>query len=460
MQFDAIFIGAGQAGPFIAAKYHDDGKRVALVEGAKIGGSCVNYGCIPTKTLVASARAIYLASRGDEYGFSIGSLEVNFERVMERMNKRRGSAHDGMDGWMRGMDNMTVYDGFGKFIGTEDGLHQVQVNDDIISAPEVFINTGAKAFVPPIEGIQDVDYLTNKEVLELDKVPQHLIVLGGGYIGLEFGQAFRRFGSQVTIVEAAPQIVVREDADIAESVMEILDAEGITVHTDTKATAVSQDADGKIHLSVESPDGQTEVIGSHLLVAVGRRPNTKNLGLASVGVETDERGYIKTNEQLQTNIEGIWAIGDVNGRGAFTHTSYHDHEIVMDTLAGIDRQVSERNMAYAMYIDPPLGRVGMSEKDARESGKNVLMTTKPMSHIGRALEQGETFGMIKILVDADTEQFLGATVLGFHGDDVVQVISYYMATEASYKLMKNALPIHPTIAEFFPTLLGELKPLE
>ena len=349
MQFDAIFIGAGQAGPFIAAKFTENGKRVALVEGAKIGGSCVNYGCIPTKTLVASARAIYLASRGDEYGFSTGSLEVNFERVMERMNKRRGDAHDGMDGWMRGLDNMTVYDGFGKFVGSDNGLHQVEVNNEVISAPEVFINTGAKAFVPPIEGIQDVDYLTNKEVLELDKVPEHLIVLGGGYIGLEFGQAFRRFGAQVTIVEAAPQLVIREDADIAQSVMEILDSEDITVHTESKAIAVSQDANGTIHLRIESPTGKSEIIGSHLLVAVGRRPNTENLGLDSVNVETDERGYIKTNEQLQTNIDGIWAIGDVNGRGAFTHTSYHDHEIVIDTLAGIERKVSDRNMAYAMY---------------------------------------------------------------------------------------------------------------
>ncbi len=460
MQFDAIFIGAGQAGPFIAAKYHDDGKKVALVEGAKIGGSCVNYGCIPTKTLVASARAIYLASRGDEYGFSTGKLEVDFKRVMERMNTRRADAHEGMDGWMRGLENMTVYDGYGKFIGTENGLHQVRVNDDVISAPEVFINTGAHAFVPPIEGINDVDYLTNADVLELDEVPEHLIVLGGGYIGLEFGQAFRRFGAKVSIIEAAPQIVIREDEDIAESVTEILEAEDITVHTESKAISVSQDADGTIHLTIESATGKSEIIGSHLLIAVGRRPNTENLGLESVGVETNDRGYINTNEQLQTNVDGIWAIGDVNGRGAFTHTSYHDHEIVMDTIAGKDRDVTDRNMAYAMYIDPPLGRVGMSEKEARESGKNVLMTTKPMSDVGRALEQGETFGMMKILVDADTEQFLGATILGFHGDDVVQVVSYFMATGASYKVMKNALPIHPTIAEFFPTLLGELKPLE
>lgn len=460
MKFDAIFIGAGQSAPFIAAKYADEGKQVALVEGAKIGGSCVNYGCIPTKTLIASARAIYLASRGDEYGFSTGSIEVDFARVMERMNVRRGDAHSGMDGWMCGTENITVYDGYGKFVGTEDGLHQVQVNDDVISAPEVFINTGASAFVPPIDGIQDVDYLTNQGMLELTEVPEHLVVLGGGYIGMEFGQAFRRFGADVTVIEAAPQIVTREDEDVAESVVEILEAEGITVHTNSKATAVSQDPGGVIHITLDTPDGSAQVTGSHLLVAVGRRPNTPDLGLDSIGVETNERGYIETDHQLRTNIDGIWAIGDVNGRGAFTHTSYHDHEIVMDTINGIERDVTDRNMAYAMYIDPPLGRVGMSEKDARESGKNILMTTKPMSDIGRAIEQGETFGLIKILVDADTEQFLGATALGYHGDDVVQVVSYYMATGASYKLMKNALPIHPTISEFYPTLLGELKPLE
>lgn len=460
MKYDAIFIGAGQSAPFIAAQFAGQGKTVALVEGAKIGGSCVNYGCIPTKTLIASARAIYMAGRGDEYGFSTGPIEVNFERVMERMNARRGDAHSGMDGWMRGMDNMTVYDGYGKFIGTEDGLHQVQVNDDVISAPEVFINTGASAFVPPIEGLKDVDFLTNQELLNIKKVPEHLIVLGGGYIGLEFGQAFRRFGAEVTIIEAGSRLVVREDEDVAESIVEILQAEGITVHTDSKATAVSKDPNGVIHVTLDTPNGSAQVTGSHLLVAVGRRPNTPKLNLESVGVETNGRGYIVTDEKLRTNVEGIWAVGDVNGRGAFTHTSYHDHEIVMDTINGIERDVTQRNMAYAMYIDPPLGRVGMSEKEARESGHNVLMTVKPMRDIGRAIEQGETFGLFKILVDADTEEFLGATVLGYHGDDVVQVVSYYMATGASYQTMKNALPIHPTISEFYPTLLGELKPLE
>jgi len=460
MKYDAIFIGAGQSAPFIAAKFAGDGKSVALVEGAKIGGSCVNYGCIPTKTLRASARAIYMAGRGDEYGFSTGPITVNFERVMERMNARRGSAHDGMDSWMRNMDNMTVYDGYAKFVGTEDGVHQVQVNDDIISAPQVFINTGAHAFIPPIDGLSDVDYLTNHGMLELTEVPDHLVILGGGYIGLEMGQAFRRFGAEVTIIEKASQLVIKEDEDVAESVLEILQAEDITVFTGSEATAVSQDPNGTIHVALDTPDGSAEVTGSHLLVAVGRRPNSGDLNLESVGVEVNDRGYIVTDHQLRTNVDGIWAIGDVNGRGAFTHTSYHDHEIVMDTLNGIERDVTDRNMAYAMYIDPPLGRVGMSEKEARDSGKNVLMTVKPMSDIGRALEQGETFGLFKVLVDADTEEFLGATVLGYHGDDVVQVVSNFMATGASYKIMQNALPIHPTIAEFYPTLLGELSPLE
>jgi len=460
MKYNAIVIGAGQSGPFIAAKLAGEGKTVALVEGAKIGGSCVNYGCIPTKTLIASARAIYMAGRGDEYGFSTGPITVNFERVMERMNVRRSGAQEGMDGWMRNTENITVYDGYASFVGTEDGHHQVQVNDEVISAPQVFINTGAHAFIPSIDGIDTVDYLTNKDMLELTEVPEHLVILGGGYIGLEMGQAFRRFGAEVTIIEARSRLVVREDEDIAESVLEILQAEDITVHTDSKATAVSQDPNGIIHVALDTPDGSAEVTGTHLLVAVGRKPSTDKLNLESVGIETNERGYIITDEQLRTSVEGIWAVGDVNGRGAFTHTSYHDHEIVWDTINGIDRNVADRNMAYAMYIDPPLGRVGMSETEAKASGRNVLITTKPMDNIGRALEQGETFGLFKILVDADTREFLGAAVLGYHGDDVVQVVSYYMATGATVDVMKNALPIHPTIAEFFPTLIGELSPLE
>lgn len=460
MKYDAILIGAGQAAPPIAAKLTEAGKTVALIEGAEVGGSCVNYGCTPTKTLIASARAIYLAGRGDEYGFSTGPIEINFERIRERMNARRYDSRNSVQGWIDGMDNMTLIHGYAKFVGTDNGLHQVEVNGDVLSAPQVFINTGTSTFIPPINGIEDVDYLTNKDILELTEVPQHLVILGGGYIGLEMGQAFRRFGADVSIIEASPQLVVREDEDIAQSVLEILQAENIAVHLNSKATAVSQDPNGTIHVTLETPDGSAQVTGSHLLVAVGRRPKTQNLNLESVGVKTNDKGYIETDHQLRTNIEGIWAIGDVNGRGAFTHTSYHDYEIVIDTLNGIDRDVTERNMAYAMYIDPPLGHVGMSEKEARESGKNVLMTIKPMNEIGRALEQGETFGLFKILVDADTEQFLGATVLGFHGDDVVQIISNYMATGATYHAMKNALPIHPTISEFLPTLLGELKPLE
>ncbi len=459
MKYDAIIIGAGQAGPFIGTHLVGQGKKVALAEKAKIGGSCVNYGCIPTKTLIASARAIYMANRGDEYGFT-STVNVDFPAVMARMNRRRGDAHSGFDGWLRGMEDFDVYDVEASFVGSENGFHKVQVGDDILEAEQVFINTGTRPNFPPIDGLDDVDFLTNQGLLDIQELPEHLVILGGSYIGLEFGQAFRRFGSKVTIIEYVDQLIPRESQDVADEVRRILEAEDITVHVGSKATKVSQGGDGSVMVTVEDKQGNvSEVTGSHLLVATGRKPNTDSLNLEAVGVEADERGFIQTNEYLQTNVDGIFAVGDVNGRGAFTHTSYHDHEIVVDYFNGTYRDVSDRNMAYAMYTDPPLGRVGMSEKEARESGKNVLIATKPMSHMGRALEQGETFGMMKLLVDADTKRFLGAAVLGYHGDDVIQVISYFMATGASVKVMQNALPIHPTIAEFLPTVLGELQPI-
>ena len=461
MKYDAIIIGAGQSGPFIAARLEGQGKKVALVEGAKIGGSCVNYGCIPTKTLIASARAIYMAGRGDEFGFSTGPIEVDFEAVMARKDRRVDDAQGGFDGWMRSLENMDVYDGFGSFVGTKDGVHQVKVNDDTLEAEQVFINTGGRAFVPPIPGLKDVDYVDNRGILALKHLPKELVILGGGYIGLEFAQAFRRFGSEVTVVEMAPRLAIREDEDISAEVLSILENEGIRILTGHKANEVSQDENGRKFVSAEDENGKAVTIeGTDLLVAVGRRPNSEALNLDAVGVKVDGRGYIQVNNRLETNVAGIWAVGDVNGRGAFTHTSYQDHEIVVANLEGGDRSLNERNMAYAVYIDPPLGRVGMNEREARESGRPVLTATKPMSHIGRALEQGESQGMIKLLVDAETEQFLGATVLGYHGDDVIQVLSYYMATGATYHAMKNALPVHPTISELLPTILGELQPLE
>lgn len=461
MQYDAIIIGAGQSGPSLAADLANNGERVAIVEGYKIGGSCVNYGCIPTKTIIASARAVYLARRGDDFGFSTGGpVTVDLAKVMARKDKRVGEAQSGLENWLRTTDNLTVYDGYAVFDGKDGDDYRVRIGETLITAPRVFINTGTRNIVPPISGLNAVDYLDNEGILNLRTLPQHLLILGGGYIGLELGQAFRRFGSDVTIIEAAPTLIAREDEDVARAVQEILEAEGIRVLTEHKAIHVEQSPDGIITLTLEdNAGGQHTLSGSHLLVAVGRRPNSDQLNLQSVGITVDRRGYIQTTDTLQTSADGVWALGDVNGRGAFTHTSYHDYEIVRDNLRGEQRKVSDRNMAYAMYTDPPLGRVGMSEREARESGRVVLLAKKLMSHIGRALEQGETQGFIKLLVDAETEQFLGATVLGFHGDDVIQVISYFMATGASYKVMQRALPIHPTISEFFPTILSELQPL-
>ncbi len=458
-QYDAIVIGGGQAGPFLAAQLAQEGKQVALIEGHRIGGSCVNYGCIPTKTLIASARAIYMAGRGDEFGVSTGPIQVNFARVMERKNKRVHSAHSGMDSWMRDTPNINVFDAWGTFEGTVHGIHHVRAGDTVLESDKVFINTGTSAFIPPISGLDRVNYLDNEGLLNVSELPEHLLVLGGGYVGLELGQAFRRFGSQVTVIEAQPKLVAQEDDDIAASVKSTLDNEGVTILLDHRVTVVSQSGN-QITLTLEDGNGkQSTVAGSHLLVAVGRKPNTTKLNLEAVGVETDERGYITVDDHARTNVPGIWALGDVNGRGAFTHTSYQDHEIVLDNLRGGNRSLAGRIMAYGMYIDPPLGRVGISETQARESGRNILMATKPMSHMSRALEQGETQGLMKILVDGENERIVGAAVLGYHGDDVVQVVSYFMATGASYKVMKNALPIHPTISEFLPTLLGELEPL-
>lgn len=460
-RYDAIIIGTGQAGPALAGQFTSNGMSVAIAEGYKIGGSCVNYGCIPSKTIIASARAAHMARRGADFGVNTGAVKVDMNAVIDRKANRVGDAQGGLEAWLRGIDTLDVYDVYASFEGTENGLHRVRMGDEVIESERVYINTGARHRVPDIEGLDSVDYLTNEGILEQRTLPEHLVILGGGYIALEMGQAFRRFGSDVTIIESSESIVKHEDEDIRDHIRGILTNEGITVIEGKRAVNAAQAADGTKTLTLQAADGtQSTISGSHLLVAVGRTPNSDKLNLDSVGVETNERGYIITDEYLQTTVPGIWAMGDVNGRGAFTHTSYQDFEIVWDNFNGGTRKVTDRNMAYALYIDPPLGRVGMTEREARESGKNVLIATKPMSHIGRALEQGETQGMIKLLVDADTEQFLGAAVLGFHGDDVIQIISYYMATGASYKHMQNALPIHPTIGEFMPTILGELAPLE
>ena len=460
-RYDTIIIGTGQSGPSMAGALTGKGQKVAIAEGYKIGGSCVNYGCIPSKTIRASARVAYLARRAADFGVNVGEVNVDMNAVIDRKARRVGDAHDGVEKWLRNMDNLDLYEVYAEFEGTENGFHRVRVEDEVIEAPRVYLNVGARPNIPPIDGLENVDYMTNEGILEQRTLPEHLLVLGGGYISLEMGQAFRRFGSEITIIEAMSSIIHREDEDIRDAVRGILTDEGITVHEGKRAIKAEQADDGTITLTLEAKDGtKSTVSGSHLLVAVGRIPNSDKLNLEAVGVETDKRGYITVDDHLQTNVEGIFVLGDANGRGAFTHTSYQDFEIALDNFNGGDRKVSDRIMAYNLYIDPPLGRVGMSEQEARESGRNILMAIKPMSHIGRALEQGEMQGLIKVLVDADTEQIVGAAVLGFQGDDVIQVISYFMYTGASYKVMQNALPIHPTISEFFPTILGELKPLD
>ena len=461
MKYDAIVIGAGQAGPGVAVTIANEGKKVALVEGDKLGGTCLNYGCRPTKTLRMSARVAHMVRRAEEYGIKIDGMNVDFSAVMARKNDIIGGMQDGTKEYFTSLEGVDIYWEYGHFLESENGLHRVQVGDDILEASQVYINTGARALIPPIDGIEDVPYITNVGILDLDTLPEHLIIVGGSYIGLEFGQMFRRFGSEVTIIESASHIASHEDPDVSEAVADLLEGEGIQIYTNHRAVATATDGDQiRVTIKNKTTDEENTITGSDLLIATGRKPNSDKLNLEAVGVETDDNGYIVTTPTYETNIEGIWALGDVNGRGAFTHTSVQDYEILVATMNGKLRSADERFMTYAMFVDPPLGRVGMNETEARESGRNVLMAKYQMSDVSRAQLDSETEGLIKILVDADTEEIIGALFFGKHGDDMVQIISNFMYTGTSYKVMQNALPIHPTIAEFLPTILAELKPLE
>jgi pyruvate/2-oxoglutarate dehydrogenase complex dihydrolipoamide dehydrogenase (E3) component len=461
-RYDAIVIGTGQSGPSIGSELASRGRKVAVAEGYRFGGSCVNYGCRPTKTLIASAHAVHMARRGADFGFTTGDITVDWARVRERVVGIIEDTSREIETWLRGADGVDVYPVFASFEGREGDQYRVRMGDEVIEAPLVFLNTGTSARAPRIPGIESVEWLDSEKALRLESVPGHLIILGGSYIGLEMGQAFRRLGSEVSIVETSECLISREDDDIKHAVHAVFEREGIHVFTDSTPLRAEPAPHGGVTLHVKSKDGAEHAItGTHWLNAIGRVPNSDRLNLPAVGIETDGRGFVVVNEFLETTAPGVYALGDVNGKGAFTHTSYQDFEIVRDNLLhGRQRKWTDRVQTYALFTDPPLGRVGMSENEARKSGKNVLMATKPMSSIGRAIEQAETDGLIKLLVDADTEKFLGACVLGFHGDEVVQAISYFMATGASYRVMMETLPIHPTIAEFLPSILGELKPLE
>ena len=455
-KFNAIIIGTGQSGPALAARLSAEDMTVAVIERRRFGGTCVNTGCVPTKTLVASARAAYVARRGADFGVVIdGPIRVDMKKVKARKDAVVERSNKGVEGWMKGLENGTVYEGHATF----EGPRTVRVGDHVLEGDKVFINVGARSAAPPIPGLDTVPYFDNSTMMDVDFLPEHLVLIGGSYIGLEFGQMYRRFGSRVTIIERGPRLLMREDEDVCAAVAGILDNEGITVLTDaTDFSVAGTDGDIRVHARC---DGVTkEIAASHLLVATGRMPNTGDLGLDSAGIAVDERGFIKVDDQLRTNVPHVWAIGDCNGQGAFTHTSYNDYEIVAANLLDDDsRRVGDRIPAYALYIDPPLGRVGMTERQVRESGRPALIGKRPMTRVGRAVERGETQGFMKILVDAGNKRILGAAIIGIGGDEVIHSIIDVMYAKAPYTVIQRAMHIHPTVSELIPTMLGELQPL-
>ncbi|MBY8822569.1 FAD-containing oxidoreductase [Sphingomonas colocasiae] len=455
-RFDAIIVGAGQAGPSLAGRLTAAGMSVALIERKLIGGTCVNTGCMPTKALVASAYAAHLARRGRDFGVETGPVAIDMKRIRERADTVSANARTNNEKWLRGMERLTLIMGHARFTGPD----RMEVNGEEISAPSIFLNVGGRANVPDFPGVNDVDYLTNVSILQLDTLPEHLVVVGGSYIGLEFAQMYRRFGAKVTIVEKGPRLVSREDEDVSEAIREIMEAEGITVRTGAECISFAPHADG-IEVGVDCNSGSPTEIGSHALLAVGRRPNTDDLGLDAAGVAVDARGYIGVNDTLETNVPGIWAMGDCNGRGAFTHTAYNDYEIIAaNLLDGADRKLSDRILGYALYIDPPLGRVGLSEGEARRSGRPLLISKRPMTRVGRAIEKSETKGFMKILADAETRKILGTAILGTGGDEAIHGILDMMNADVDYGVLQWAVPIHPTVSELIPTVLGDLKPVD
>jgi len=451
--FDAIIVGAGQAGPSLAGRLTAAGQRVAMVERKLIGGTCVNNGCIPTKTLVASAHAAQLARRGAEYGIGTGAISVDMAKVKARKDDIMLKDRKDVESWLEGMDGCTVVRGHACF----QDPHTLRVDGELLQADRIFLNVGGRAVVPDIPGLSDVEFLTNVSVLELDTLPDHLVIVGGSYIALEFAQMYRRFGALVTVVERGPRLAFREDEDVSATIREILEAEGIDIVLGADDIRISKRDKG---FELTPSAGAAPIRGSHLLLAVGRRPNTDDLGLEAAGVRTDARGYIVVDDQLKTNVDHIWAMGDCNGKGAFTHTSYNDFEIVAaNLLDGDPRRVSDRISTYALYIDPPLGRAGMTVDQVRASGRRALVGKRPMTKVGRAVEKGETQGFMKVVVDAATNEILGAAVFGVGGDEAIHCILDIMSAKAPYTTLSRTMHIHPTVSELIPTMLQEMTPL-
>ncbi|CAM5763539.1 mercuric reductase [Labrys miyagiensis] len=451
--FDAIIIGAGQAGPSLAGRFSAAGKTVAMVERKHVGGTCVNTGCMPTKTLVASAYAAHVARRAADYGVSLGgTVGVDMKKIWARKQKVTMDARTGLESWLGGMPGCSLIRGHARFTSP----HEVEVNGERLEAPGIFLNVGGRAHVPDMPGLAEIDYLTNTSIVELGSLPRHLVVIGGSYIALEFAQMYRRFGSEVTVIERGARLASREDEDVSAAIRDILEKEGIAVRVGVDDIRFARRGEE----ALVTLAGNEEIVGSHVLVAVGRVPNTDDLGLDRAGVATDKRGFILVDDQLRTNVDGVWALGDCNGRGAFTHTSYNDYEIAAANIFDNDpRRVSDRITAYALYIDPPLGRIGQTEDEVRRSGVKALIGTRPMTRVGRAVEKGETQGFMKVIVDAGSHAILGAAILGVGGDEVIHGMLDGMYAHAPSGVIQRAVHIHPTVSELVPTMIGEMKPL-
>jgi pyruvate/2-oxoglutarate dehydrogenase complex dihydrolipoamide dehydrogenase (E3) component len=454
-RFDAIVIGVGQAAPALCARLDKEGLKTALIERHLLGGTCVNTGCIPTKTLIASARAAHMARRGGDYGFARSAARVDMAAVKRRKDRVVRQSIEGLKKWIGGMKHVELIRGHARFLGAR----RVGVNRRELEAERIFIDVGARAAIPDLPGIKEVPFFTNSSIMKVGFLPRHLLIVGGSYIGLEFAQMYRRFGSQVTVVERAPKLLPREDDDVAAEIRAVLEREGVRIRTDAECMALEKQGK-RIVVSLHCKSGKPLAEGTHALLAVGRTPNTDDLGLRQAGIETDERGYIKVDDECRTSVNGVWALGECNGRGAFTHTAYNDYEIVAANLFDNDkRRISDRIMTYALFIDPPLGRAGMTEAEARKSGKRVLVGNMPMARVARAREAGETQGFMRVLVDAESKELLGATILGMSGDEVVHSLLDMMYAKRPYTTIQRAMHIHPTVTELIPTLLGSLKPL-
>ncbi len=452
--YDHIIVGTGQATGTLLGKLIPTGDSITVIEGHKIGGSCVNYGCTPTKAMVASAKAVHQARRGEEFGFD-ADVVVDFPRIKARMNEIRGESNKGLTEWIESAENVRLIRGWASF----EGNKTIRIGEERITGNHIYINTGTRAVSPPIEGLENVPWLDNARLLDLDVLPDHLIIVGGGYIGVEFAQVFRRFGSEVSIIQHGSVLMPREDEEVSLAIQEFLQAEGIQIHCDAAAKSVSNQ-NGNVELVVEQNGIEKSLKGSHLLIATGRKPNSDKLNLESTDVQVNKRGYIQVDDHGQTAVEGVFALGDVNGHGAFTHTSVNDAEIVLDYLFGGQRKISSRVPIYALFTDPPLGRVGMTEKEATDKGYKILTANKPMAEISRAKEMGETTGFVKVVVDAKTDQLLGASILGVGGDEVIGMFATMIHGKIPCKRFREIVLIHPTISELMPWVFDALEPTD